>query len=668
MVATMLSVTANAWGLDRYLSPATAAHDQANPEGPSRRVEYCSTIGDCRPETFLADVGRTRADYAQTRLDVETYHLILSHSHEELDPDDPYHVWLAHEFAKEAAAKAFPGRQIKVVTQADNGRWEQHAESGERVWVKGKIHSHCQIANVAEEAVTLAWTDRDGNAKAVHYPAGRAVSSDMKNIYRIQHQVTDALVRERFAYDNEAYMQACRAHAKEGNQVAGDRKALARQADGTTNAYDELRMRLRIARAQATSWEDYEARLAADGVHTLVRTSKRGGEHGVSYKWIDASGTASRPARAGGRSGVGDEFKHTAIVEQCERNAAAVERGETLEAPDRVLVVPTSSVAADRPRPVYLTDDGRPPWEDEHAQAEYLARVRATGGTYEGRAAAVLVTGEGVDGVELTRDGDAVTATVDVGAGPLVMDVEPALAARTAALDEREAAIEDEWARLALITEEAKGETVVIVQEAHAEADAITASAKADARTIRSTATKDATATTLQARRQAEEIVSDAEADAGQIRAKAQAAWERDEKPRLVEATKAGVQTELAGYKETRKSEIDKELADYEADRKATMPEYDPKLAVQAMQAARFDAGERRTIPITMKDGTTRDIKANDVLDQDAKRIYARQGRALTDETVGQRAERVKETLGKGTKDVNRAGEKSADREESRWR
>ncbi|GAC80850.1 FoF1-type ATP synthase, membrane subunit b or b' [Gordonia malaquae] len=441
MVATMLSSVDSAWGLDDYLSAGTPAHDQANPAGPSQRVEYCSTIGDCRPETYLADVGRTRADYGKTKLELETYHLIFSHSHQELDPDDPYQVWLAHEFAKEASAKAFPGRQIKITTQADNGRWEESAQTGERVWVKGKIHSHCQIANVAEEAVTLEWTDKNGNAKTVHYPAGRAVSSDMKNLARIRYQVTDPLVMERFGFDNEAYMEACRGFGNDGNGNfgslgAGDRKALARAAEGKTNAYDELRMRLRIARAQATDWGDYEARLAADGVHTL----RRGGNgDGVSYKWIDAdSGVASRPARAGGRSGVGDEFKYASVVEQCERNAAAIERGETLVVPERVLVVPTNSTAADRPKPVYLTADGKPPWEDDQALEAYAAQVRSTGGTYEGLAAQATVSAEPVEGVTLDENlHGQITATVDTPSGPLVMDVDETVAKRRKELDER---------------------------------------------------------------------------------------------------------------------------------------------------------------------------------------------------------------------------------------
>ena len=544
MVSTMLSATATPWGLDRYMSPATAAHDQSNPNGPSARVEYCSTIGDCRPETYLADVYRTRDDFGQSHLDVVTYHVIFSHSHEELDPDNPFHVCLAHQFAREAAARSFPGRQIKIVTQADNGRWEQDDSTGERVWVRGKIHSHCQVANVAEEAVTLEWIDKDGNSKTAHYPAGRAVSSDMKNINRIRYGVVDAVVAERFAFDNEAYMRACREYARATGAVAADRTALSRQADGKTNYYDELRMRLRIARAQATSWDDYEARLAADGVHVL----RRGGRgDGVSYKWVDAgSGVTSRPARAGGRSGVGEEFKYASVVEQCAANAAALERGEALDVPERVLVVPSNSVAPDRPRPQYQTEDGLPPWENAEALAAYETRVQSTGGTYEARAERALVTGEPVGGVALVRGDSAVAATVDVGDGPVIFDVDAALAERVAeieaaqggltaregALVERETTFEADRVK----TVAAVNATIDEANAKFAEADEALASARAD-REAAARARQAGYQTGLDEGRAAWEQTS-GQAYREEVRDAAVKQWEREERPGLVSAAK----------------------------------------------------------------------------------------------------------------------------------
>lgn len=514
-------------GFDDYLSKASA-HDQDRPGGPSARVEHVSTLGDCRPETFVADMLRTRLAYGKGGLEIDAYSYVLSHSHEELDPGDDELGAVAHGLAREWAREAWPGRQAKIVTQRDNGRWE--GDGDERVWVDGHWHSHVVVANVAEQDVTLRWRNADGDELVKSYPAGRAIDGDLKNIFRLRH-VTDDVVMREWRYDNAAYVEACQRFA----DGAASKQDLAQRAERGYSTYDQVRLKLRTAAAQSTDWDDYVARCQAAAVDVRVR-----GKSGVSYSWVGDDGL-ERKARARGKDGIGPEFTRAEIEARCAETVAAMERGETLEAPVQELVVPTTTVAPDRPRPVYLTEDGRPPWADDQALEAYAQRVRERGGTYEGRAAQALVTG--VDGVELSRDGDGVTATVDVGAGPLVVDVEPELVARVA------------------------------------EADAITASAKADARTIRSTATKDAAATTLRARRQAEEIVSDAEADAGQIRAKAQAAWERDEKPRLVEATKAGVQTELAGYKETRKSEIDQELQEYADEQRAKIPVYDPQAA-----------------------------------------------------------------------------------------
>lgn len=531
MVSTVISATKNAYGLDLYLSPATAAHDQSNPGGPSVRVAHCSTIGDCTPETFLEDVGRVREDFAKTSLELETYHVILSHSHEELDPDSEFEVWLAHDFAREQMARAFPGRQIKIVTQADNGRWEA-AGTAEKIWVKGKVHSHCQIANVAEEAVELTWRDADGNSSTAHYPAGRAFSSAMKNIHRVR-AVTDEVVLQRFQYDNQAFMQSCREHARTAGMGTGDRKTLARQAEGKSSHYDELRMRLRIARAQATDWDDYTARLAADG----VEVKRRGGHgDGVSYKWLDTP-----PARAGGRSGVGDDYKYAAVVEQCERNAQSLKRGEELATPARSLVVPTSSLAQDRPRPVYLTEDGKPPWQQ--GEDSYAAHVRQTGGTYEGRAAQALATGEPGEGVTLTRDtDDRVTAAVDAGAGPLVVDVDPALLSRVHEVESREAAVTRAEARAAETIQSAKDEATTIRRQARAD----------EAARVR---------TEWAAMRP--QVIAEAEA-AG--RQHGQAAWERDERPALV--TAARVEGFKRGHAEGRQ-EVTDELEAARKDRRA---------------------------------------------------------------------------------------------------
>ena len=594
-------------GFDDYLSKASA-HDQDRPGGPSARVEHVSTLGDCRPESFVGDMLRTRLAYGKGELEIDAYSYVLSHSHEELDPGDDQLGAVAHGLAREWAREAWPGRQVKIVTQRDNGRWE--GDGDERVWVDGHWHSHVVVANVAEQDVTLRWRNADGDELVKSYPAGRAIDGDLKNIFRLRH-VTDDVVMREWRYDNAAYVEACQRFA----DGAASKQDLAQRAERGYSTYDQVRLKLRTAAAQSTDWDDFVARCQAAAVDVRVR-----GKSGVSYSWVGDDGL-ERKARARGKDGIGPEFTRAEIEARCAENVAALERGETLEAPAQELVVPTTTVAPDRPRPVYLTDDGRPPWADDQALEAYAQRVRERGGTYEGRAARALVTGEGVDGregVELTRDGDGVTATVGVGAGPLVVDVEPELVARVA------------------------------------EADAITASAKAEARTIRSTATKDATATTLRARRQAEEIVNGAEADAGQIRAKARAAglaagagtWEREHG----DAYRAGVRAEVTGRVETEMAGRVQSASDLLEDAQEVLDDlsqYDDRDAVYRR------AGQRK-IDMPTRDGGTRKVTINAVLDKDVEHLLAKNAEKV------RQAKDLRDKLDKGTKHLRESDERKA--------
>ncbi|GAA4746451.1 relaxase/mobilization nuclease domain-containing protein [Gordonia alkaliphila] len=369
MVATVGSAAGNAVALDRYIGHALA-HDQNNPDGPSQRVEFASTIGDCAPETFIADMRRTRATYGKSGLKVETYHWILSHSHEEADPTSERDGWIAHELARTWAAEAFPGRQIKLVTQRDNGRAE--LTKGGVVWVPGKWHSHIQVASVAEREATIRWIDKSGVEQTKRYPAGRAIDGTMKNLHRVRG-VTDAVVERELQYSNRDYMAACR-KASRGDQVT--RADYAQRADRGYSDHDQVRATLRHAQAQATSWEDYIDRAAAEGV--MVRGA---GKSGASYAWIGEDGTDQK-ARA---RKLGDAYTRRAVEAQCERNVAALARGETLEAPEPVLA-PPSPPREGRPVPEFFTTDGKPPWESDKELADYVEQVEREGGTYEGRA------------------------------------------------------------------------------------------------------------------------------------------------------------------------------------------------------------------------------------------------------------------------------------------
>ncbi|MCF8610204.1 hypothetical protein L5G28_08535 [Gordonia sp. HY285] len=420
-------------GFDDYISSA-AAHDQDRPGGPSARVEWMSTLGDCRPETFVGDMLRTRLAYGKGDLEIDAYSYVLSHSHEELDPGDDELGAVAHRLAREWAREAWPGRQIKIVTQRDNGRWE--GQGDDQKWVAGHWHSHIVVANVAEQEVSLRWQNADSDELVKSYPAGRAIDGDLKNIFRLRH-VTDAVVLREWKYDNAAFVETCRKFA----DGSASKQDLAQRAERGHSTYDQVRLKLRTAAAQSVSWEDYVARCQAAAVDVRVR-----GKAGVSYSWIGDDGL-ERKARSRGKAGIGPEFTRSKVAERCAENAATLARGETLEVSEQALVMPTSTLMPDRPRPVYLTADGRPPWEQD--EAAYVEYVRHTGGTYEGWAAQAVVAREPLKGVTLTRDGDAVTATVDTGSGPLVVDVNAELSAR-AADAQRAHAVQQKHAQLLL--------------------------------------------------------------------------------------------------------------------------------------------------------------------------------------------------------------------------
>lgn len=368
MAVTEISPAGKLIALDRYMT-AIAAKDADSPE-PTQRVEFISTLGDCTPETFVDRLRENAAEHGKTKLKHKAYHLFISQTHEEADPHDPQAGHRQHVMARALIRNKFPGHMAKLVTQRDNGKWVETPD-GERVWQPGMWHTHCLIANVSSREAVLEVAD----GKTLRYQAGRAVDGPMKNIYAIRYGRggTDELILEHFGYDNAAYVDACRKAAK-GRGDRATTRDLAQRADPDGRGYsshDELRVKLREARALADSWDDYVARLAADGV-----TVRGAGKGGASYGWVTDEGVAMK-ARA---RKLGNDFTRAEVEAQCAINAERIAAGETLEPPERVLV-PAPPPAAERPMPVYLTPDGKPPWDRD--LDDYAAGVRERGGTYE---------------------------------------------------------------------------------------------------------------------------------------------------------------------------------------------------------------------------------------------------------------------------------------------
>ncbi|WP_156527411.1 hypothetical protein, partial [Gordonia sp. 852002-51296_SCH5728562-b] len=375
---TEISPAGTLVGLDRYVGNI-APKDIDSPE-PTERAEFVSTIGDCTPVNFTDRVEQNAAVQGKTGLKHKAYHLIISQTHEEADPRDEQAGHRQHTMARALVKKRFPGHMAKLVTQRDNGKWIEGPD-GERVWQPGKWHTHVIIANVSSREAVLELVDKNGTVRELRYAAGRAIDGPMKNIHQIRHGPggTDELVREHFGYDNARYVEECRKTSK-GRGTRATTKDAAQRADPDGRGYsshDEVRVKLREARALASSWDDYADRLAADGVHTRVT-----GTSGVSYAWVGDDGVEHK-ARCRGKEGLGNDFTKAEVEAQCSINAERIGRGEALGAPERVMV-PAPPPVEDRPKPMYLTADGRPPWERD--ADEFADKVHEAGGTFEQRA------------------------------------------------------------------------------------------------------------------------------------------------------------------------------------------------------------------------------------------------------------------------------------------
>lgn len=280
MAITEISPTGDAAALDWYLGKHPAK-DAGEERGFGKRVEFVSTIGNCSPETYVADVVRTETAHRQKGLKHTTWHMIISWSHEEADPFDEVAGAERHRVGMEIAKRAFPGRQIKGVTQRDNGRWE--GEGADRVWVPGKWHTHLEIAHVSELAAVVPCSIKgpDGKHRTVmrRVPAGRALNGTQRNIVRLR-AITDEVVLEKLGYDNAAYVKACGRPA-----VEVTREDIAQRAKRGYSNHDALRERLDVARGFARSWDEYVEHAATDDIDVKMR-----GKGGVSYAWADEEG------------------------------------------------------------------------------------------------------------------------------------------------------------------------------------------------------------------------------------------------------------------------------------------------------------------------------------------------------------------------------------------
>lgn len=396
MATLVMSAAGSVGGLHHYLTQGPNAAEAVGKDGVHERVLIASTVGNCSVETYPDDVAATEDRMGKHPV-VSAFHLVISQSNAEIDPNDPVEILRQHEMMRKLVERGFPGHQALVVSQADNGKAVQYpGEAFPRFQVTA--HTHGMVANVAEaRGVVEAPGYREGGGlsetlETRTYEAGRCADFWMTNIERLRWHF-DEVVREVCGYDNGKYMLEVRktvnaaryealglelpadkaareavlsaplkdrivpADHEQRNRVLGRDGAGRPQLAGLSDR-DALKVTLREASALSTSWDEYVERLGSKGV--VVQTSGKGGM-GVSYEWTGAVSQEPVRARARGRDGLGPMFTRAEVTKQCEANLAKQKAGVTLSAPKEVEVLSALVPPEKMPKPVYVNTVPPPP-------------------------------------------------------------------------------------------------------------------------------------------------------------------------------------------------------------------------------------------------------------------------------------------------------------------
>lgn len=252
----------------------------------------------------------------------------------------------------------------------------------------------------------------------------------------------------------------------------------------------------------------------------------------------------------------------------------------------------------------------------------------------------------------------------------LVKAAQDGLVEREGALVEREATFEAKRAETVAAVNAAIDEA----DEKFAQADEALAAAQADREAAASARTEGYEAGLEEGRAAWEQTNGPSYRE--KVRDAAVEQWEREERPGLVSAAEAEgrdqgrTEIEEAMRADRAKTATDaKEIAEALAEaqrRRDAVPEYDRFAAVQAMEAARFDAGEvLRIVQRTDGGSIVRDeennpvmVKVNQELDREAERIY-RLGTAEAGLTVAERSRGYKGDLREGGAVIAKTAEQS---------
>lgn len=245
---------------------------------------------------------------ASARNKVQVRRIIISFSRNELDPDNPESIMRAAQICGEFTKENYPGRQALVCIQTDGK--------------SGLVHGHILVNNVSFDAGTvkdaLVRDHKNDEGKWVYatrdvnVPAGRGC---------LDCQTNHNFVEQRARAIAERYIDIDPGKENRERLTQAER---AKRAAGEYVYKDDLRNRIRAARDEATSYDNFLELLPAHGIKLNRQgSSKKHGDY-LTYEQTDLAifdpasteydPDAKKPKSFQCRSyGLGDEFCPDAI-------------------------------------------------------------------------------------------------------------------------------------------------------------------------------------------------------------------------------------------------------------------------------------------------------------------------------------------------------------------
>ncbi len=247
MAYTRISHTRNGRAAIQYARGNGRGHN-----GHAKRNLLIGGVG-MLPDEVMPFEEQMAEDWAQAsgRNKNQVRRIVASYSEKELDPHGEDSAYLALEIAQEFVEEAYPNRKAAIFVQND-GKGE-------------KLHVHILVSNV-DSIEHKGCTDEQTNFRYVenHFDrvAGRHITLD-----------NGKKTKDKFTQTERALEEENKEAAENGGAASYIWK-------------DDLRERIQIAQANATSEDDFLEALEDEGVKARYGTSRRYGKY-ISYELVD---------------------------------------------------------------------------------------------------------------------------------------------------------------------------------------------------------------------------------------------------------------------------------------------------------------------------------------------------------------------------------------------